>query len=126
MKRIITLTAIILIVLGNANAQNGTGQEVVQSTNVKMLCTLTHTDPQHHFVFSSKVFLMSNNTWGYNVFADGKLLFHQAEMPGKIQGIGFASKEDAAKVAAYIIKLLESPVVAPIATIADITRIGVL
>lgn len=125
MKSLIN-TALLLLVTGLAvSAQNANVSGKVLTTSRTAHFELRQPDPQHHFDFSLNTFLLPNHTWGYDVLADGAVLFHQVEMPGKKQGVGFATKEDAAKVAAYIIKLLKAPVGPPVATIADMTNMDI-
>lgn len=101
-------------------------QERTASTNTKMLCSLQHADPQHRFVFTATAFQNADHSWGYDVFADGKRLFHQEEMPGKPKGSGFATKEDALKVADFIIGLLNKPVRPAVATVKDMEQLHLL
>jgi hypothetical protein len=102
------------------------GQEVIPATNTKMLCSLQHADPQHRFIFSATTTAKADHTWGYEIFADGKLLFHQEEMPGKPKGVGFSTQEDALKVADFIISLLKNPVRPAIAYAADMKSMHIL
>lgn len=101
-------------------------QELSPATNTKMLCSLQHKDPQHRFAFTATAFPNADHSWGYDVFADGKPLFHQEEMPGKPKGSGFATKEDALKVADFIIGLLNNPVRPATATVKDMEQLHLL
>ncbi|MBL7711229.1 MAG: DUF4907 domain-containing protein [Chitinophagaceae bacterium] len=101
-------------------------QKLVPATNTNMLSSLQHTDPQHRFVFTATAFQHADHSWGYDVFADGKPLFHQEEMPGKPKGSGFATKEDALKVADFIIDLLNKPVRPAVAYPADLKAMHLL
>lgn len=101
-------------------------QELVPATNTKMLSSLQHTDPQHRFVFTSTAFQHADHSWGYDVFADGKPFLHQEDMPGKVKGKGFSSKENALKVADFIIDLLNKPARPAVAYPADLKAMGIL
>lgn len=101
-------------------------QELSPATNTNMLCSLQHKDPQHRYTFTATAFPKADHTWGYDVFADGKPLFHQEEMPGKPKGTGFATKEDALKVADFIIGLLNKPVRPAVAYPADLKTMHLL
>lgn len=42
-------------------------------------------------------------TYGYDVFADGKMVIHQTTIPGRPGNLGFKTKDDAAKVAEMVL-----------------------
>lgn len=50
-----------------------------------------------------KVIDAPNKTFGYDIFADGKLLIHQASVPGMPGNNGFTTKEGAEKVGQLVI-----------------------
>src|SRR5690349_19207085 len=54
-----------------------------------------------------------NKTFGYDIFVEGRLLIHQPSVPGLAGMKGFVRKCDAEKVAALVIKKIESGVMPP-------------
>ena len=50
-----------------------------------------------------KIINAPKQTYGYDVFADGRLMIHQTSVPALPGNEGFKTKEDASKVAALVI-----------------------
>jgi hypothetical protein len=49
-----------------------------------------------------------NNTFGYDVLVQGRLMIHQTSIPGMSGNNGFKTKEDAAKVAEIVMKKISN------------------
>ncbi len=92
---------------------NMMGQQKVYYTSTKMLNKIPATGKERP-KFTYKIISLNNQTYGYDIFANDVLLFHQTEMPGKSAGIGFANTVDASKVAERVILKLENPIAPPI------------
>ena len=54
-----------------------------------------------------KVIDAPKHTYGYDVFADGRLMIHQSTAPALPGNEGFKTKEDAAKVALLVIEKIK-------------------
>ncbi len=77
-------------------------------------------------VYTYKIISSANQTFGYNVFADGKLIIHQLSIPG-INGMnGFKSKADAEKVAKLVKKKLESGNALPSVSHDELKELGIV
>ena len=67
----------------------------------------------------------TGNGWGYSITVDNKLFIRQTQIPAIEGNKGFASQEDAAKVAELVIKKLaknENPAV----TKEDLKQLGII
>lgn len=67
----------------------------------------------------------TDNGWGYSITVDNKLFIKQAEIPAIRGNKGFASQEDAAKVAELVIKKIaknQNPAV----TKEELTQLGII
>lgn len=53
---------------------------------------------------SYKIIPADNNTWGYDIYNNGKLMVHQPSIPALPGTNGFATKQSAEKVAKKVIE----------------------
>jgi len=76
-----------------------------------------------HTKLTYKITKVVNNTYGYNIFSNGKLLIHQTTIPG-IPGMeGFKKKSAAEKVAKLIISKIAKGEIPPTITIEEMKKI---
>ena len=68
----------------------------------------------------------ANNTFCYDVLADGKILIHQPSKPGLPGNEGFKTKADAEKVAKLIITKIKKGEMPPSVTTDELKKINVL
>lgn len=67
-----------------------------------------------------------NNTFGYDVFVDGKLMIHQKTIPA-IPGIeGFKTKDDAACVAELVMNKIRQGEMPPTVSLEEMKNVGVI
>ncbi len=104
----------------NVQAQNR-----VSVTNTNALITLPQVSPGADILYTIQSFKAKSGTWGYDILANGKVYFHQAEMPGKEGGLGFATETDALKAGKRIVELLRSPVSEPSLTAGELQNMGI-
>jgi hypothetical protein len=76
--------------------------------------------------FSHKIIPAVNNTYCYDVLADGKILIHQPSIPGLPGNEGFKTKQDAEKVAKLIISKIKKGEMPPSVTIEELKKLKVL
>jgi hypothetical protein len=96
------------------HAQQSTAESPVQST-------ATNTT-----AFTYKIIDTENHTYGYDVFADGKLLIHQTSIPAIQGNDGFKSKEDATKVADLVIGKIKKGIMPPTVSIDELKKLKVI
>ncbi len=73
-----------------------------------------------------KIIPSVNDTFGYDILMDGKLLIHQPSIPGLPGVEGFITKEWAQKVAEFVRKKIRNNEMPPTVTIEDLNNMGVL
>ena len=73
-----------------------------------------------------KVIGAPKQTYGYDVFADGRLMIHQTSAPALPGNEGFRTKEDAAKVALLVIDKIGKGQMPPTISIDEMKRLGVI
>mgnify|MGYP001271692802 CR=1 FL=1 len=73
--------------------------------------------------YSFKLLQLNNNTFGYEVFANGVLILRQDEYPGRGAGNGFQSEKDATIIAQVIISKLQRPVAPPVLSAQQVNQI---
>ena len=66
------------------------------------------------------------NTYGYDIYRQGKLLVHQTTIPGMPGNQGFAKKKDAEKVAKLVIGKLEKGIMPPTVTKEELQKLKVV
>jgi Domain of unknown function (DUF4907) len=76
--------------------------------------------------FSYKIISAFNNTYCYDVLADGKILIHQPSIPGLPGNEGFKTKQDAEKVAKLIISKIKKGEMPPSVTLDELKKLKVL
>jgi hypothetical protein len=115
MKKIITcLVVIFTTVCINAQQQpkqENTAAQASASTNTKL---------------SYEIIDAPNHTYGYDVFADGKLLIHQTSIPALPGNEGFKTKADAEKVALLVIDKIRKGEMPPTVTIEEMKKLTVI
>ena len=67
-----------------------------------------------------------NNTFGYDIYLDGTMLIHQPSRPGLPGNDGFATEEDAKKVAELVIKKIRNNELPPTVAIEELRGLGVI
>lgn len=67
-----------------------------------------------------------NNTFGYDVFVDGKLLIHQLNIPAMPGVEGFKTKEDAIKVAELVMRKIGLGEMPPTVSTEELKNIGII
>src|SRR5437762_14261006 len=73
-----------------------------------------------------KVIDAPKQTYGYDVFADGKLMIHQTSAPALPGNEGFRTKEDATKVALLVIEKIKKGEMPPAISIEEMKQLNVI
>lgn len=68
----------------------------------------------------------SNQTWGYNVYTNKKLIIHQPVIPGISGNEGFKTKEGASKVAELVIKKMKRGEMPPTITKEELQKLNAI
>ena len=66
-----------------------------------------------------------NNTFGYDVFADGNILIHQPQVPALPGNEGFKTREQAQRVGDFVIQKLKKGEMPPTVTTEEMKELGV-
>ena len=73
-----------------------------------------------------KVIDAPKHTYGYDVFADGRLMIHQTSAPALPGNEGFRTKEDATKVALLVIEKIKKGEMPPTISIDEMKKLNVI
>jgi hypothetical protein len=73
-----------------------------------------------------KIIPSVKNTFGYDILKDGRPFIHQPTIPGLPGNKGFTTKEQAQKVAEFVLKKIRNNEMPPTVTIDDLNAMGVL
>lgn len=68
----------------------------------------------------------SENTYGYDILIDGRILIHQPHIPAVPGNEGFASQADARKVADFVVRQIRDGVFPPTVSLGDLATLSVL
>ena len=91
------------------------GQEAKQKEN-----------PYANAEITIKIIPAANNTFGYDILLYGRPLIHQPNIPGLPGNDGFATKQNARKVAEFVVKKIRRNEMPPSVTIEELERMGAL
>jgi hypothetical protein len=81
--------------------------------------------PYKNSTFKVTVINSIDNTFGYDLFIDGRQYIHQPSVPGLPGNKGFASKEQANSVANLVIKKIKNNMMPPTVTKEELDSLGV-
>lgn len=120
MKKIYTilLTAAIIILIAwffLINGEDIAENEIVEEVN-----------PYKDANLIAEIIPAPNDTYGYNIKMNGRLLIHQPGAPALPGVEGFKSEEDAMKVAEFVISRIRQNIFPPSVTVAELDSLGVL
>ena len=73
-----------------------------------------------------KIIDAPKHTYGYDVFADGRLMIHQASVPALPGNQGFKTKEGAIKVALLVIDKIKQGEMPPTVSIDEMKKLNVI
>lgn len=76
--------------------------------------------------FEWKITDGTNNTHGYDIYADGTMIIHQTSIPGMPGNDGFKTKIDAQNCAKYVITKVQKGEFPPTVTVEELKKIRVL
>jgi hypothetical protein len=67
-----------------------------------------------------------DHTYGYDVFADGRLMIHQTSVPALPGNEGFRTKEDASQIALLVIEKIKKGEMPPTISIDEMKTLSVI
>ena len=67
-----------------------------------------------------------NNSFGYDVYAEGRLMIHQTSIPGLPGNEGFKTRDDAIKVAEMVMYKIRKGEMPPTVTSEEMKQLGVI
>jgi len=73
-----------------------------------------------------KIIDAPKQTYGYDVFADGRLMIHQTNAPALPNNAGFKTKADATKVALLVIEKIKKGEMPPTISIDEMKKLRVI
>jgi hypothetical protein len=88
--------------------------------------TLPETNAYANTTLTYKIIDAPHHTYGYDVFGDGRLMFHQTNVPALPGNEGFSTKEDATKVALLVIDKIRKGEMPPTISINEMKTLGVI
>ena len=116
--RAVVLSLFVLIIVGIGPISPSFGQTGTPPTgkaNKIAASTITY-----------KVIGSTGEGYGYDVFADGKMLIHQPGIPGQPGTKGFRTKADSEKVAQLIVKKLKNKEMPPTVSEEELRKLKVI
>jgi len=78
---------------------------------------------KHQLIY--KIINSDQNTFGYDILDNNRLMIHQPAMPAVPGNKGFATKEDAAKVAKLVIKKINKNILPPSVTPQELNNLKI-
>lgn len=99
---------------------------IALSGSIPALAQKTTVTGEQQTTYTYKIITLPDKTYGYDVFANGKLLVHQANIPAMPGNSGFATKKDATKVAELVIRKLKDGIMPPTITVEELRQLKVI
>jgi len=97
-----------------------------QNRNVSSSEDVEIENPYSNADLKAVIIPSENGTFGYNILMYGSVMVHQPSRPGLPGNAGFATEEDAMKVADLVIKKIRNNEMPPTVTIEELRELGVL
>jgi hypothetical protein len=79
-----------------------------------------------HTKLSYKIIDAANKTYGYDIYADDKLMIHQQSIPAMPGNDGFKTKTDAEKVAQLVIEKIKKGEMPPTVSVEEMKKMKVI
>ncbi|HMK25399.1 MAG TPA: DUF4907 domain-containing protein [Chitinophagaceae bacterium] len=76
--------------------------------------------------YTYKIIESLNNTYGYDIYVDNKLLIHQPAIPALASNEGFKTKNDAIKVAQLVITKIKKGDMPPTIAVEEIKKMKII
>lgn len=76
-----------------------------------------------NITITSKLIPAYNNTWGYDILVESKLMIHQPAIPGIPGNEGFKTKKAAQKVADLVVNKIKKGEMPPSVTIEELKKL---
>lgn len=76
--------------------------------------------------YTFKIIQNPNHTYGYDVYASGKLLIHQPTIPAVAGTTGFITKNAAEAVAGLVLKKIQKGEMPPTVTVEEMRKLNAL
>lgn len=73
-----------------------------------------------------KIIPSANNTWGYDIYDNNKLIIHQPSIPALPGNSGFSTKKNAEIVAKAVIEKIKKGEYPPTISIDEMKKLGVI
>jgi|GEM_PF-581836 len=87
---------------------------------------INETNPYANAELTIMIIPAPNNTYGYNITMEGRTLIHQPNAPALPGVEGFKTREDAQKVAEFVVQKIRTNVFPPSVSVAELDSLGVL
>ena len=84
------------------------------------------TNPYKEATIKAIILPLEDNTFGYDIYLYDAVLIHQPSRPGLSGNTGFATEEDAMKIAELVIKKIRNNEMPPTVTIEELQELEVL
>jgi hypothetical protein len=86
----------------------------------------SHNSAHRNAELRMKIIAAPNNTYGYDILKNGRILIHQPQIPALPGNEGFKTEEKAEKVAEFVIHKIRQNIFPPSITIQELDSLGVL
>lgn len=114
-----------MLLCGTISAQLATGAQ--SNTTPPDSPTATQAKPKPNTSkWTYKIIEASNKTFGYDIYLDGILKIHQANIPAVPGNEGFKTKADAEKVAQLAIKKIKKGEMPPTVSVEELKKLKVI
>jgi len=124
MRRKVIISSILLSLLAGCLLIiifSGNKEKKIEINNIEQ-----NSNPYKYAEISAVIIPSEGNTFGYDIYVFGSVLIHQPSRPGLPGNKGFATEEDAIKIAELVIQKIRNNQMPPTVTIEELIKLGVV
>ena len=114
--------ALLLVASLDVNAQQKKGKNQ-PATDIKQEVKFPSASQFSNSKISYKITPAAEQTFGYDILADGKLMIHQPTIPGMPGNKGFKSEAAAQKIAALVIGKIKNGEMPPTVSVEEVKEV---
>ena len=99
-------------------------QQKLEAETIENTQSTAQENPYKDADIKAVIIPSEENTFGYDIYVQDVILIHQPSRPGVPGNLGFATKEDAMKVAELVIKKMRNNEMPPSVSMEELQELG--
>ena len=126
MKNVITIILSISLLIFSSSCNSNSKKKPEEAITTENRQTIERENPYKDAEIDAVIISSEENTFGYDIYLYDEVLIHQPSCPGQPGNLGFATAEEAIKVADLVIKKLRNNEMPPTVTTQELQELKIL